>query len=988
MNTKSDVQNNNINSPSKSQEPQQILNQINEAHHFKKDGGYKQIQQLLRSQEEQNLAASSFNEPNVYRPFQVPPDFEQARLHGQAKKIGKISRYTKLLESGKCCICCKLPFKKIPFKIKERIEKFASLGPAFTLFFYYNKQMTFILMLVFLVGGLQNLIDTYKSCEKSEVCQSFMGIIYSKQTQRNCYNDFFTQQLLNFLTFWVLFFGVIFFKILQDAKDKQMKKKMPNHSDFTIMIKNVPETNCEDEFKQFLEEKLLPNKKLDIASINRVFKIEEYLELAQEKIKLVNEREKLKRELTRLSEKVQNEYRFNLDAQNLNESNQQGLLQKKQLKKSMKKLNKDYMEKKEINESQLAKNQARMTYLESKYQDYSSEGIRTEIVFVTFNKFEECQAVKDKYFKPGFKNNLSFKGRLLKFRIAFEPLDIIWENLETPYKTKLLRRSIFLLLALLLTTGSLVAVSQVSQWQKSLIKQKNEGQISEKDFKDSITSYALSIFCTAIVATINSLLTIIISLFSKYEKHNTFTSTSVSVSQKLSWIQFINTALVPFVILLILSPSENLQDQNDQEFLQYVIQNIFFIFIGNAIFVPLVTIYEPEYLWKKIYRWWVVRNAAFCRKTQQQLNEIFEDPEFLIQEYYAIVNRIILSGFFYATMLSLGILIKGITMIMLFWALKYTFINHSAYPKCLSSGLNSQMQQVMFFIPIIFTVGNLMYGKFFLKCESSNLFTTFNIIQITFGIILIIFHSIFVTLAERFHKSKINFENYIFEKLVMGLSYQQANPITRAFNPENKHIEMLPSQEMKSSLLLENSNEQIGKSNHSQILVESLKQKTVNIRQKAQLNMQTNNLKQSSVELQRSLQDSLKIQNFNSIGQIAPLSPQQVAQSNNYTSNSIIDYAFTNILLRRERENQIISAAFERKKTMLIRRASLGVDNIFNESQNEDDDDDDDEFDDEDEEGKDKDLLVENQDIEKNKMTQNVQSNLSEISNQKNNLQN
>ncbi|EAR87740.2 B-box zinc finger protein (macronuclear) [Tetrahymena thermophila SB210] len=984
MNTKSDVQNNNLSSPSKSQESEQILNQINEARHFKKDGGYKQIKQLLKSQEEHNLAGSSFNEPKVYRPFQVPPDFEQARLHGQAKKIGKISRYTKLLESGQCCICCKLPFKKIPFKIKERIEKFASLGPAFTLFFYYNKQMSFILMLVFLVGGLQNLIDTYKSCENSDVCQSFMGIIYSKQTQRNCYNDFFTQQLLNFITFWVLFFGVIIFKILQDAKDKQMKKKMPNHSDFTIMIKNVPETNCEEEFKSFLEEKLLPNRKLDIANINRVFKIQEYFDLAQEKIKLVNEREKLKRELTRLSEKVQNEYRFNLDSQNLSESNQQGLLQKKQLKKSMKKLNKDYMEKKETNESQLAKNQARMTYLESKYQDYSSEGIRTAIVFVTFNKFEDCQAVKDKYFKPGFKNNLSFKGRLLKFRIAFEPLDIIWENLETPYRTKLLRRSIFLLMALLLTTGSLVAVSSVSQWQKSLIKEKNEGQITEKDFKDSMASYALSVFCTVIVATINSLLTIIITLFSKYEKHNTFTSTSVSVSLRLSWIQFINTALVPFVILLILSPSENLQDQNDQEFLQYVIQNIFFIFIGNAIFVPLVTMYEPEYLWKKIYRWWVVRNAPFCRKTQQQLNEIFEDPEFLIQEYYAIVNRIILSGFFYATMLSLGILIKGITMIMLFWAFKFTFINHSAYPKCLSSGLNSQMQQVMFFIPIIFTVGNLMYGKFFLKCESSNLFTTFNIIQITFGFLLIIFHSIFVTLAERFHKSKINFENYIFEKLVMGLSYQQANPITRAFNPENKHIEMLPSKEMQSSLLLDNSNEQIGKSNHSQVLVESLKQKTVNIRQKAQLNMQTNNLKSSSVELQKSLKDSLKIQNFNSIDQALPLSPQQVVLSNNYTSNSIIDYAFTNILLRRERENQIISAAFERKKTMLIRRGSLGADHIFNESQNEEEEDDDDEDEDIIE---DEDLLVENHDVEKNKNTENLQSNQSEVSIQKNNLQ-
>lgn len=52
-----------------------------------------------------------------------------------------------------------------------------------------------------------------------------------------------------------------------------MKKKMPNHSDFTILVKNVTETNCEEEFKNFLEEKLLPNRRVDIISINRVFKI-------------------------------------------------------------------------------------------------------------------------------------------------------------------------------------------------------------------------------------------------------------------------------------------------------------------------------------------------------------------------------------------------------------------------------------------------------------------------------------------------------------------------------------------------------------------------------------------------------------------------------------------------------------------------------------------------------------------------------------------
>lgn len=83
------------------------------------------------------------------------------------------------------------------------------------------------------------------------------------------------------------------------------------------------------------------------------------------------------------------------------------------------------------------------------------------MVFVTFNKFEECQSVKDKYLKPGFKNNLMFKGRLLKFRIAFEPLDIIWENLETPVRSKVFRRSVFLLLAVITSYNFLLICKRI-----------------------------------------------------------------------------------------------------------------------------------------------------------------------------------------------------------------------------------------------------------------------------------------------------------------------------------------------------------------------------------------------------------------------------------------------------------------------------------------------------------------------------------------------
>lgn len=63
----------------------------------------------------------------------------------------------------------------------------------------------------------------------------------------------------------------------------------------------------------------------------------------------------------------------------------------------------------------------------------------------------------------------------------------------------------------------------------------------------------------------------------------------------------------------------------------------------------------------------------------------------------------------------------------------------------------------MFFIPFIFTSGNLIYGKIFLKCDNSSILSTLNIIQLVFGGTLIIFHGIFITFFERFHRKKTSF---------------------------------------------------------------------------------------------------------------------------------------------------------------------------------------------------------------------------------------
>lgn len=78
---------------------------------------------------------------------------------------------------------------------------------------------------------------------------------------------------MDFIAFWVLFIGVILCKIFQDNKHFSLKKSQASHADYTIMMKNIHESNCEKELKTFLEDNILQDRKVEVVGINRIFKI-------------------------------------------------------------------------------------------------------------------------------------------------------------------------------------------------------------------------------------------------------------------------------------------------------------------------------------------------------------------------------------------------------------------------------------------------------------------------------------------------------------------------------------------------------------------------------------------------------------------------------------------------------------------------------------------------------------------------------------------
>ena len=80
------------------------------------------------------------------------------------------------------------------------------------------------------------------------------------------------------------------------------------------------------------------------------------------------------------------------------------------------------------------------------------------------------------------------------------------------------------------------------------------------------------------VTIINNIMTYIIRKLVNYERHSSYTDQNLSFATKLSLIYFINSAFIPFLILLISNGS--MEEKDD------LYWNLESIFIGNMIITP------------------------------------------------------------------------------------------------------------------------------------------------------------------------------------------------------------------------------------------------------------------------------------------------------------------------------------------------------------------------------------------------------------------
>lgn len=619
-----------------------------------------------------------------YDPYQTPPDFELAQLHGRTKRVYHFPSHEEfsVLEKEECP-CCGLPEGGQVIPLSAPLSKLYPLGSAYALYFKLLIYCITLLSMIFVISGFYNMVSSAidEDCEPaSDAPVSPDGIATNQCVQD--YVSMFTiankkddpylltgQMVLNLIA--VIAMGIFFqymrYKLRKMHIDADDETVTPG--DYTIKItgKGMEEEGLTDEqIKNWIEEVATEENPIKIVKIHRTFDVAQYVELKNKKDVL----ETLRRQVFNF-EKKQN---LELEAQTA----------------------------------------------ASELQQIRENGLKpTDTVLVTFERAQQAAYVIEEYSKVRFDSwtdyvtawfgttSEVFHGREVFIERAPEPTDILWENLAFDSWSQFKKRSMTKLMTLLLIVISFGLIILIN-WGEGEALQK----YGPKSHVVEVFSGSASIFIVAI----NTILSMVVRVLTAREKHPTYTSHFTAIAEKLCVAQFLNTALTTLVAQIILYN----QFRETGSFIQGLlavpfygkgglVENMFFVFISNAFLTPILNLFDPTYLLKLYKRKKAIKLGEQSTMTQKEAHLLFEESEMDLAVKNALLVKTMLLTAFFAPVIPFSLIFAILGLIFNYWVDKYLLLRRNVLPISLQNELCVNMIENIEWMGLMFGLGNLIF---------------------------------------------------------------------------------------------------------------------------------------------------------------------------------------------------------------------------------------------------------------------------------------
>ena len=369
------------------------------------------------------------------------------------------------------------------------------------------------------------------------------------------------------------------------------------------------------------------------------------------------------------------------------------------------------------------------------------------------------------------KENIYYLKRNVKFEMAPEPEDVIFENLEIKPINRIMRTFFVYFLSILMCAVSFVIIVALNKLQKFVDDKNNSNQ--------ELFLYIISLAITGVTTGIDFILEIILEFLTKKERQTTMTDYYLSYSVKLTLFQFLNSAVLPLVSELAIDKSEGHE---------ILISNMLMKFLVNAFVTPMLWTMNFGYFFKKFRIYLINKNVQRDQngkiinqdkekigKTQKELNELYELPKMNVSAKYSYIGKTLLMSFLYIPIFPLGLIISLLGFCLGYWLEKFNFANMYKKPEM----LNRQLVEfyVNYFILIFFAYGVGDY-LFLSEVYESRTWSLVNII--VFGILIIIpYHRILSREYFDVEESQLNKMKYEEAYLTFNTDYERSNPMTK-----------------------------------------------------------------------------------------------------------------------------------------------------------------------------------------------------------------
>ena len=391
--------------------------------------------------------------------------------------------------------------------------------------------------------------------------------------------------------------------------------------------------------------------------------------------------------------------------------------------------------------------------------------------------------------------NVNILKTAFKVEHATEAYEILWKNLGYTTSQKYLYLLISIFITIILVAISLCIVLLLNHIQYNLTENKS------KNFWKYLLSFLISIF----ISITNSLgRKILRKVTSNFETIETKTGYYISLSAKISFFTFINTAIVPLLSNYIRKEWGNNQ---------LLLNNVLMIFITNIILTPFFFYVSPELCFKLSRRAKArldLENISWedSPYTQGELNSIFENPKMDLCYKYSFLINILLTSLFYMSIFPLGI-IFGLFALIISYFLETYYLGYYKRPEVLNSRLAKFFIQNFKIVVLIFFVGNYL---FFSSIDISNKKFNWSLFNLIFFLIITIipYNDININLLgiTEGDAKKGCYEDY---ELMFPTDYEKQNPLTKK-NAMVKYFKKLERMSLidkyQSNYLINNTNKE------------------------------------------------------------------------------------------------------------------------------------------------------------------------------------